>query len=131
KFGHERVLFIDDEDAMVEMGVTFLEKLGYRVTSRTSSREALILFKIKPYDFDVIITDQTMPQMTGDHLAQEILKIRPEIPIILCTGYSREITPEEAKKLGIREFVYKPLVFDDFSEKLRNVLDQTKSMQSH
>jgi len=121
--GSERVLFVDDEELQVDLGKQMLERLGYKVKSRTSSLEALKLFQKKPYDFDLIITDMTMPQMTGEKLAKEFMQIRPDIPIILCTGYSELISEEKAEKMGIRAFVMKPVVMSDIAKTIRNVLD--------
>ena len=100
-----------------------LEKLGYRVTAEKSSLEALALFKENPGNFDLIITDMTMPQMTGDILAQNILRIRHDIPIILCTGFSEVINAERAKQLGIQQFLMKPLVKKQLACAIRQVLD--------
>jgi len=86
--GKERILLIDDEEILVEMGRTMLERLGYKVTVRTSSIDALVTFQNQPDKFDAVITDQTMPVMTGIDLARRVLQIRPDIPIVLCTGYS-------------------------------------------
>ena len=90
------------------MGQAMLERLGYEVTVRTNSADALAHFQMNPNRFDAMITDQTMPGMTGIDLARRILQIRPHIPIILCTGYSTLITQEEVKALGVREFALKP-----------------------
>ena len=120
--GHERVLFVDDEKAIVEIGQEILERLGYQVVVRTSSIEALELFRAKPDQFDLVITDMTMPNMTGDRLAQELLRIRPGIPIILCTGFSERITEEKAKAMGIGEFVMKPLVMKDLAKAMWSAL---------
>jgi len=122
--GRERVLFVDDEKAIVEIGQKMLERLGYEVVGRTSSVEALELFRAKPESFDLVITDLTMPNMTGDKLAQELLNLRPDTPIILCTGFSERITEEKAKSLGIREFIMKPLVMKDLAKVMRRVLDR-------
>ncbi len=89
------------------MGGQALESLGYTVSIRTSSIEALELFRTKPNDFDLVITDMTMPNMTGDRLAIELMKIRPDIPVILCTGYSKKISDESALEMGIKAFIYK------------------------
>ncbi len=124
--GHERALFVDDEAAIVEIGKSHLEYLGYEVVARTSSVEALEVFKESPERFDLVITDMTMPNMTGDKLAQEILEIRPGIPIILCTGFSESISEEKAKSLGIREFVMKPLVMKDLAQAVRRALESRK-----
>ena len=97
--GTEHILFVDDEQVLVNIGTSQLESLGYTVSSRTSSTEALALFKNKPESFDLIITDMTMPEMTGDQLAKEIKRIRPEIPVILCTGFSAKITSDSAEKI--------------------------------
>lgn len=124
--GQERILFVDDESALVNMGKQMLERLGYKVDIQTSSTEALELFREKPDEFDLVITDMTMPHMTGEKLAKEIMKIRPEIPIILCTGYSERITEDRAKKMGIAEFAMKPLLVHDLAEAIRRALDNQK-----
>jgi PAS domain S-box-containing protein len=121
--GTERILFVDDEIMLVDIGQKMLERLGYKVVSRTSPIEALELFKIKANDFDLVITDQTMPNMTGDALAQELMNIRPDIPVIICTGYSQAIDPERAKKRGIKSFVMKPILVNDIAAAVRKVLD--------
>jgi CheY-like chemotaxis protein len=100
-----------------------LERLGYHVTLRKSSLEALETFQNQPDQFDVVITDQTMPGMTGVDLARRMLQIRPDIPIILCTGYSSTISEAEAKSLGIREFAWKPVGKSDIAMLIRKVLD--------
>jgi PAS domain S-box-containing protein len=120
----ECLLLIDDEQALVDVGKQMLEHLGYRVIVRTSSVEALELFRNQPEKFDLVITDMTMPNMTGDKLAREMMGIRPGMPIILCTGFSEHIAEEKVKKIGIREFVMKPLVMSDLSKTIRRVLDQ-------
>ncbi len=121
--GGGRILFVDDEPPIARMGSLMLESIGYKVTTRTSSFEALELFKRKPDVFDLIITDMTMPSMTGDVLSTEIRKIQPDIPIILCTGYSRKISEELAKNIGINAFVYKPYTKSDFAKTVRIILD--------
>jgi CheY-like chemotaxis protein len=120
--GSEHILFIDDEDLLVEMTSEILERLGYRVTVRTSSLEALTTFQNQPDRFDLVITDQTMPGMTGTDLARRMLQIRPDLPIILCTGYSTLISEEKAKSLGIRAFLFKPLARKDLAHLIRKVL---------
>ncbi|RZB30022.1 MAG: hypothetical protein SRB1_02302 [Desulfobacteraceae bacterium Eth-SRB1] len=122
--GSESILFVDDEAVVVEIGKTTLERLGYCVTTRTSSIEALELFRMKPMGFNLVITDQTMPRMTGAALAKEILHIRPNIPIILCTGFSHTITEEKARVQGIREFVMKPIVGAELGRVVRRALDE-------
>ncbi|MEA3280872.1 MAG: response regulator, partial [Thermodesulfobacteriota bacterium] len=121
--GKERVLFIDDETILAEIGQTMLERLGYHVTVRCSSLEALETFQNTPNDFDLVITDQTMPNMTGSDLARRMMQIRPDIPIILCTGYSNLIDEDSAKGLGIKEFVLKPLTKNVIAKLIRKVLD--------
>jgi PAS domain S-box-containing protein len=125
--GNERILLIDDEPSIVNMTRQILESLGFKVITRTSSVEALELFKNRPNDFDLVITDMTMPNMTGDELAVKIIKIRPEIPIILCTGYSKKISDDSALELGIKAFVYKPIIKADLAKTVRNVLDEAKN----
>ncbi len=99
-----------------------LERLGFRVSSCRNGIEALGEFKAHPNDYDLVVTDQTMPRMTGVELAKALLKIRPDIPVILCTGFSEVIDAEEAKELGIREFVMKPFNVAEFSAVIRKVL---------
>ena len=124
--GNERILFIDDEQALADLGKQVLERLGYKVTTRTSSIEALELFKAQPDQFDLVITDMTMPKMTGDKLAQELMKIRPDIPIIMCTGHSGRISEEKAIGMGIKAFAMKPLVMRNLANMVRKVLDEEK-----
>ncbi len=120
--GRERVLLVDDENDLVEIGRLMLERLGYSVTTRTSSIEALELFKDDPGKFQVVITDMTMPNMTGDLLAQKLLDLRPELPVILCTGYSERMTEARAKEMGIKAFLMKPITVQDLSTAIRKVL---------
>jgi signal transduction histidine kinase/CheY-like chemotaxis protein len=121
--GSERILLVDDEQMLAEMVKKMLERLGYEVTARMSSQEALEVFAESPDQFDVVVTDQTMPGMTGLDLAGQLLRIRPDIPIILCTGYSTIISEEAAKAAGVREFALKPLAKRDIARLLRKVLD--------
>jgi PAS domain S-box-containing protein len=122
--GTEHILFIDDEKSLVDLGFQILKRLGYAVTTRTSSVEALELFMAQPDKFDLIITDMTMPNMTGDELAARLMKIRADIPVILCTGYSERISKEKAHEIGIKEFVLKPIVMRDMALTVRKVLDE-------
>ncbi len=121
--GKERILFVDDEKAMVDTIQPMIERLGYKVTARTSSIEALEAFRVNPDRFDLVITDFTMPNMTGMELAKEFLKLRSDILIILCTGYSEYINEEKAKGNGIRAFIMKPVVLNEISNTIRKVLD--------
>jgi PAS domain S-box-containing protein len=122
--GNEKILFVDDEELMVNMGKQILERLGYQVETKMNSVDALELFRSKSDQFDLVITDMAMPQMDGDKLVKEILKTRPEIPIILCTGFSEKVSEENAKELGIRAFATKPLIIQDFAVTVRQVLDK-------
>ena len=122
--GTEHILFVDDEEALAAVARQMLERHGYRVSVRTSSKEALELFRERPQDFDVVITDTTMPQITGPELATSMLQIRPDIPIIICTGYSDGMSEERAEELGIRRFLMKPLVAREVAEAVRALLDQ-------
>ena len=122
--GSEKILFVDDEKALVDIGYQILERLGYDVTTRTSSIEALELFIAQPAKFDLVITDMTMPNMTGDDLAGRLMAIRSDIPVILCTGYSERISKEKAHAIGIREFVLKPIIMSDLAVTVRKVLDE-------
>jgi len=122
--GTENILLIDDEPALVEMGKTQLESLGYKVSSRSSSLEGLEFFKNKPNNFDLVITDLTMPQMSGDELIKAIKRIRPDIPVILCTGFSTKVTPESAHLFDIDALLMKPIIFRKMAKVVRNVLDE-------
>ncbi len=122
--GTERILFVDDEAPIAKMGGQILERLGYSVTTRTSSAEVVALFRSKPNDFDLVITDMTMPNMIGDELAVELMKIRADIPVILCTGYSKKITDDTVAAIGIKAFIYKPIVKADLAKTVRKVLDE-------
>ena len=124
--GTEHILFVDDEESLINMGKQSLISLGYNVTTRINSIEALELFKTQPDTFDLVITDLTMPNMTGDELAKKLMAIRPDIPVILCTGFSTRITEEKAKNMGIKAFILKPLIRKDIAETIRKVLDQTQ-----
>ena len=121
--GQEQILFIDDDPLMADMGKHMLELLGYAVTVRKNSIDALQTFQNQPERFDLVITDQTMPGMTGVDLAKRMMQIRPGIPIILCTGYSSTISEEKAKAMGIREFAMKPLLRKEIAALIRKVLD--------
>ena len=122
--GNERILLIDDEEQIVSMEQQMLENLGYEVTARTDSNEALKEFSEKPQNFDLVITDMTMPHMTGDELAKKLLDIKPDIPVILCTGFNEDITEEKALAMGIQKFVMKPVIKNDLATTIRTVLDQ-------
>jgi CheY-like chemotaxis protein len=121
--GTERILFIDDEKMLADLGRSTLQRLGYKVTVRTSSLEALTTFENQPDSFDLVITDQTMPGMTGIDLARRIQQLRPQLPIILCTGYSSLISEDQARAMGIKGFALKPVTKKDIATLIRKVLD--------
>ncbi|MBP1749990.1 MAG: hypothetical protein H6Q52_2529 [Deltaproteobacteria bacterium] len=121
--GKECILFIDDEDLLVELNNELLGQLGYDVVATTSSLEALKIFKGEPGRFHLVITDYTMPEMTGVDLAKRLLQIRDDIPIILCTGYNDDISPDKAKRAGIREFLLKPQSKRELGRAIRRTLD--------
>lgn len=122
EMGTESILLVDDEDQIVRMSQQMLEKLGYHVTARTSSIETLEAFRAAPDKFDLVITDMTMPNMTGIHLTKKLIEIRPDIPIIICTGFSEKINEHTAKAMGIRGYVMKPVVKSELAKKIREVL---------
>jgi PAS domain S-box-containing protein len=123
--GSERILFVDDEDFQADIGKRLLERLGYRVTAKTNSIEAFELFCQNPHEFDLVITDMTMPDLTGDILARKIIAVRPDIPIIICTGYSERINPDIVKEIGIRELAMKPVVMKDIAQMIERVLSKS------
>ncbi len=121
--GNERILLVDDEPAVAKMTSKTLSSMGYSVATITDSLAALAVFTTEPESFDLVITDMTMPDMTGDKLAAEILKCRPDIPIILCTGFNKTISGESASKIGIKVIVNKPIVKAELARVVRNVID--------
>jgi len=125
--GTERILFVDDEPQITAIAAQILGRLGYVVTTRTSSLDALSLFKSRPDAFDLVVTDMAMPGMTGDILSLELMGIRPDIPVILCTGYSKKISDQTAAKIGIKALASKPIVKADLAKTIRTVLDEAKS----
>lgn len=127
--GDESILFVDDEVELVNAGRLILERLGYTVTGKTSSIEALEAFSAEPESFDLVVTDQTMPQKTGIELAGEILSIRPEIPVILCTGFQHSEISEKAKATGVRECLLKPLVIRELGKAVRRCLGDRRTGQ--
>jgi CheY-like chemotaxis protein len=125
--GNERILVVDDEETIVESIRNMLQRYGYQVTALADSRTALSLFKEDPSLFDLVITDQTMPFITGESLGRELMHLRPDIPVILCTGYSDSISSEKAMAIGFRGFIAKPFTLKNGLEIMRRVLDQTRS----
>jgi len=124
--GTERILFVDDEELLTEIGKGLLERMGYEVVCTTSSLEALSLVRSDPSQFDLLITDQTMPDMTGMKLAREVLAVRSDIPVILCTGFSHLVDAESARKSGVSAFLMKPLSKKEIARTVRDVLDGSK-----
>ena len=125
--GHECILFVDDEAAVTRESHRQLTRLGYDVVLCSSGQEALEVFCKAPEHFDLVITDQTMPQMTGETLARELRRIRPDIPIVLCTGFSHVVNVEQAQTLGLDAFCMKPLQLHDLGLIIRQVLARRRS----
>jgi CheY-like chemotaxis protein len=125
--GHGHILFVDDETMLVNLGQELLKRLGYTVTGHTNSVEALNAFRVTPHQFDLVITDQTMPTMTGEALVKALRDIRPDLPIVLCTGFSYAMTKDKAAALGIDAFLLKPLVAHDLGRTIQQVLAQRKT----
>jgi len=123
KGGSESILFVDDEQSIVKLNHQRLERLGYQVKSTTKPVEALEWFRADPDKFDAIITDMTMPRMTGDRLTAEVLKLRPHMRVIICTGYSERMSANKAEVLGIRKYLENPLDLQNLASALREVLD--------
>ncbi len=124
--GNERILLVDDEAALVSLGRVTLSSFGYRVTGVTSSVKALDLFRQHPDAFDLVMTDLAMPELTGEDLARCLLEIRPDIPIIISTGYSATLTEEKLRALGIRKLLFKPLERESLLMELRGIFDDEK-----
>ena len=122
--GSEHILLIDDEETLIDLGKNMLRKLGYKVEAQTCPLEALEIFRAEPHKFDLVISDMTMPGMTGDILASEVMNIRPDTPVILCTGYSERIDEQRAMDLGIKGLMMKPFTIRRLSKTIRDVLDQ-------
>jgi PAS domain S-box-containing protein len=120
--GNERILFVDDEEMLVEIGNQMLSRLGYNVVTKTSSNEALETFRAQPDIFDLVITDMTMPKMSGEVLAKEMMSIRADIPVIICTGFNELDVEKKAGAMGIKAFLIKPLAIRDLSYSIRKVL---------
>ena len=125
--GHESILLVDDEQMLLDVGMRLLNSLGYTVTALHNPAEALELFRQDPAAFDAVITDQTMPGMTGFELARRLLAIRPGIPVILCTGYSDLVTGQSARSAGISDFIHKPLDRTTMAHTLRRILEPPRT----
>lgn len=122
--GHEKVLVVDDEAQITTLAKRLLERSGYRVEEQTISVNALEKFKSHPDEYDIVITDMKMPKMNGANLSKELLRIRPDIPIILCTGFSDEIDRKTAEEIGIRAFIMKPVSRQTLTETIRRIFDR-------
>jgi PAS domain S-box-containing protein len=120
--GKGRILFIDDEEVQARTIPPMLERLGYTVTAKIDAQEALSLFRERPEDFDLVMTDQTMPRMSGLQLAAEMLRIRPGVSVLLCTGFSEIVHEEEARAHGLAGFVLKPFSIGEIAEKIHSIL---------
>ena len=125
--GTENILVVDDEISLVEITKIRVEDLGYTATATVSSKQAVELFLSDPAAFDLVITDQTMPEMTGEEMARRILQVRPDMPIMLCTGYSVSMDSELAQKMGIKAYLMKPVSKLELATTIRRVLDESGS----
>jgi len=128
--GNERILFVDDEPALVEIARNMLTRLGYQARGFTSSQEALEEFQRDPQAYDLVISDQTMPGLTGAALARKIKTRRPELPVIICTGFSHQLSPEQAAEIGVSAFVIKPITSAEIARVVRSVLDASPEAMS-
>ena len=124
--GHERILLIDDEEVIVNLERQMLKRLGYTATAFKCPMDALKAFEAAPDDFDLVITDMAMPKKTGIQLAGELFAVRPDIPVILCTGFSEQINDQDALKLGLRELLKKPVSKSTLARTVRSVLDDVQ-----
>lgn len=125
--GTERILLVDDEEAIVRLEKKMLQRLGYRVSERTGSIDALKAFENNPHGFDLVITDLSMPNMTGDHLARKLISIRPDLPVIICTGFSERFNRENAARFGVKAVLMKPIAQSELARTVRNVLDDFRA----
>ncbi|MCP3930453.1 MAG: response regulator, partial [Bacteroidetes bacterium] len=124
--GTESILLVDDDESVVRLEKQMLERLGYNVSALSNSLEALETFNSNPDGYDLVISDMTMPNMTGDQLARELMSIRPDIPIIICTGFSERINKEQAEAHKVRGFLMKPVVKSEMAQMVRKVLNEAK-----
>ena len=124
--GRECILFVDDEKSLAHIGKQMLQKLGYDVIAKTNPKEALAVFRKNPDKIDLVVTDQTMPNMTGDKLVQHIMALKPGIPVIICSGFSEMMNKKKAESLGVRKFVMKPLEMRELAETIRQILDESQ-----
>jgi len=127
--GNERILFVDDEAALVHVGRATLQRLGYQVVVCTSSSEALETFRAAPHSFDLVITDRTMPMLTGEALVHELRQIRPDIRIILYTGFSHPVTAEQLRTLEVNALLLKPVMAQEWARVIRQVLERPTAQE--
>jgi len=120
----ELILLVDDEDMIINATSQILERLGFDTITKTNSTDALEAFQEEPEKFDLVITDQVMPNMTGTQLSEKLLSIRPDIPIILCSVFPEDVCSEEIKRIGIKEFIAKPISMQNINKTIRNVLEK-------
>jgi CheY-like chemotaxis protein len=124
----ERILFVDDEMPLVHLGQVIVEELGYTVTVSTNPMEAIASIRAEPAAFDLVITDLTMPYLSGTDLARLIFQQRPDLPVILVTGYTADLTAESVRALGIQEMLFKPLTLQVLGEAVHRVLAKKPSV---
>jgi len=125
--GTERILIVDDDEDIAKLEAMMLERLGYTVTPTVNCLDALASFKANPGEFDLVITDMTMPGMAGDTFAKELIAVRSDIPVIICTGFSDRVNEETAKSMGVKGFLMKPVSWSGLSEMVRKVLDEAQA----
>ena len=123
--GNEKILLVDDEKAILRTSKKMLERLGYQVAERDNSTDALNAFRNNPDAFDLVITDMTMPDMTGDRLAVEIMALKPDVPVIICTGFSGKIDQEKARNIGVKGLLMKPIIQSEMARMVRKALDES------
>jgi CheY-like chemotaxis protein len=123
----EHVLVVDNEPQVARLLTVMLKRMGYRVTVEGGGHEAFETFKARPDIFDIVITDQTMPDLTGIELSKKISQIRPDLPILLCTGFSETVCEEKAQQYGVRKFLLKPLEKQTLSQTLRELLSEKET----
>lgn len=121
--GTEKILFVDDEETLASLGEKMLHRMGYTVTAKSNSEDALKVFLEKPDAFDLLITDMTMPDMSGDELALKVMSVRPDFPVIICSGYNKKLAGEKIRHTGIKHFLTKPLEIRELSRVIREALD--------
>ena len=125
--GNERIMIVDDEEAIRNLLLAILSNAGYQADGYANGREAWEVFRKSPDNWNLIITDQTMPQMTGEELAVNVMELRPDMPIILCTGFSESISIEKARTLGIKAYLYKPLSLNELLASVHKALNLDKN----